>query len=367
VDLVATPEHEALRAVVARLAMETMQAHQFAEFLDDSGGPRADPSLWSRLAQLGLIGLSVPERLGGAGAGLLEETILFEELGAALLPVPLFSTVALCLPLLTAAPDAAELVLPVVEGNRRYALAAAGNQGLSLLAEDNGRISVHVGGPSGGPVLTGSRSWVLDAVGADGFLVPVATPDGPMVYLVETGAVAAVKRLPTVDASSPAFELEFSASPARLILGPDQAAEALAAMRRTGIVLASAEAVGISRRMLATTVGYAATRTQFGRPIAAYQAVSHQLADTYVDVELARSLLLWAALEPVDTVVVAAASRVLPSAVRACERAIQLHGGIGMTWEAPMHRYYKRALLLHALVPRPGSLREVLAQALLDA
>ena len=365
-DLAVTPEQAELRAVVAHLAAQAAQAPTFAQMLDDPGGPNADPSLWTRLAGLGLIGLSVPEKLGGAGAGLAEETILFEELGAALLPVPLFSTVALCLPLLAAAPEGAELVRPVVEGSHRYCL-AAGRRGLWPLPDDGAGSGVRVAEQAGTPVLTGRRSWVLEADGADGFLVPVKTPDGPAVYLVEAGAVAAVSRLQAIDSSLPAFELELSGSPARLLLGPDLAAAALAVMRRTAVVLASAEAVGISRRMLAMTVSYAAVRTQFGRPIATYQAVSHQLADTYVDVELASSLLLWAALEPVDTVVLATASRVLPSAVRACERAIQLHGGTGMTWEAPMHRYYKRALLLHALLPPSSRLREVLAQTLLDA
>ena len=365
-DLIATPEQEALRDVAADIAAELMPGHKFTEILDDPAGPQSVPLMWSRIIQLGLVGLSVPEQFGGAGVGLVEETILFEELGASLLPAPAFSTIALCLPLLTASGDAADLVPDVIEGSRRYALAAAEASSLSLLAGGYLAGEVRVDGPVGAPRLTGRRSWVLDAVGADGFLVPAVTPDGPAVYLVEAGPAAAVRDLPAVDASRPVSEVEFSASPAQLVLGPDRAAGALDAMSRTGAVLASAEAVGISRRVLTTTASYAATRTQFGRPIGAYQAVSHQLADTYVDVELARSLLLWAALDPVETAVLAAASRILPSAVRACERAIQLHGGIGMTWEAPVHRYYKRALLLHALLPRPDRLREALARTLLD-
>jgi alkylation response protein AidB-like acyl-CoA dehydrogenase len=131
------------------------------------------------------------------------------------------------------------------------------------------------------------------------------------------------------------------------------------------------EAVGIAQRALELGVAYAKTREQFGRPIGVYQAVSHQLADTYADVELARSLAYWAAWcvaegdEQATVAAAAAKAFATEAAVAACERSIQVHGGIGFTWEHPLHRFYKRALWLEGFGVRPAQLRAEVAAALL--
>jgi alkylation response protein AidB-like acyl-CoA dehydrogenase len=133
----------------------------------------------------------------------------------------------------------------------------------------------------------------------------------------------------------------------------------------------AAEAVGVAQRALELGVEYAKTREQFGKKIGVYQAVSHQLADTYADVELARSLAYWAAWcvaeEDEQAHVAAAAAKAFATeaAVKACERSIQVHGGIGFTWEHPLHRYYKRALWLEGFGKRPPELRAEIADALL--
>jgi len=135
----------------------------------------------------------------------------------------------------------------------------------------------------------------------------------------------------------------------------------------------AAEAVGVAQRALELGVEYAKTREQFGKKIGVYQAVSHQLADTYADVELARSLAYWAAWcvaeEDASALVAAAAAKAFATeaAVKACERSIQVHGGIGFTWEHPLHRYYKRALWLEGFGKRPPELRAEIADALLGA
>ena len=134
---------------------------------------------------------------------------------------------------------------------------------------------------------------------------------------------------------------------------------------------AAAEALGIAQRALDLGVQHAKTRTQFGKPIGTYQAVSHPLAQTYTDVELSRSLVYWAAwcvAEGDDQAPLAAASAnafATEAAVAACERSIQLHGGIGFTWEHPLHRFYKRAIWLEGLGARPAELRLEVADALL--
>jgi alkylation response protein AidB-like acyl-CoA dehydrogenase len=141
-------------------------------------------------------------------------------------------------------------------------------------------------------------------------------------------------------------------------------------VHRTRAAMA-AEAVGIAQRALDLGVEHAKTRTQFGKPIGAYQAVSHPLAQTYTDVELARSLAYWAALcvaeDDEQAAVAAAAAKAFASeaAVVACERSIQVHGGTGFTWEHPLHRYYKRALWLEAFGDRPAALRLEVGHALL--
>ena len=135
----------------------------------------------------------------------------------------------------------------------------------------------------------------------------------------------------------------------------------------------AAEAVGVAQRALELGVEYAKTREQFGKKIGVYQAVSHQLADTYADVELARSLAYWAAWcvaeddEHAPLAAAAAKAFATEAAVKACERSIQVHGGIGFTWEHPLHRFYKRALWLEGFGKRPSELRAEIADALLRA
>jgi alkylation response protein AidB-like acyl-CoA dehydrogenase len=134
---------------------------------------------------------------------------------------------------------------------------------------------------------------------------------------------------------------------------------------------AGAEALGVAQRALDLGVEHAKTRTQFGKPIGTYQAVSHPLAQTYTDVELSRSLVYWAAWcvaeEDERAPVAAAAAKAFATeaAVAACERSIQVHGGIGFTWEHPLHRFYKRALWIEGFGVRPAQLRAEVADALL--
>jgi alkylation response protein AidB-like acyl-CoA dehydrogenase len=135
----------------------------------------------------------------------------------------------------------------------------------------------------------------------------------------------------------------------------------------------AAEAVGIAQRALDLGIEHAKTRVQFGKPIGTYQAVSHQLSDTYTDVELARSLAYWAAWcvanddEQAPVAAAAAKAFATEAAVVACERSIQVHGGTGFTWEHPLHRFYKRALWLEGFGKRPSELRVEVADALLGA
>ena len=169
------------------------------------------------------------------------------------------------------------------------------------------------------------------------------------------------EELPTVDPSRPVGRLERSNGTA--LPGGRDIPRARTAM--------AAEALGIAQRVLELGIEHAKTREQFGKPIGVYQAVSHQLANTYADVELARSLVYWAAWcvaaedERAPLAAAAAKAFATEAAVAACERSIQVHGGIGFTWEHPLHRFYKRAIWLEGFGQRPADLRLEVAEALL--
>lgn len=364
-DLTPTDEQKALREVAADFLSDAHPVHRMCELAERSEGWNS--ATWGPIADMGWLGLSVPPELGGAGATAVEEAVLFEELGAALLGGPIFSTVALCVPLLSVAPNAQRLVSQAVSGDRSYALAwALDEPHAPLICDAQDGLAVDGVDENGEPLrITGTRTWVLSAGHADSLLVPVRTAAGTEVLSVDRADVELLP-LPTMDATRPAWDVRFDGTKADRILSSEEAPAALTIMRRRASLLACAEAVGVSARLLAMTKAYATEREQFGRPIGSYQAVSHQVADMYVDLELGRSLLLWAALDDSDMSVTAAASRILPAAVASAERAIQLHGGIGMTWDSALHRYYKRALLLLALCGPPHALRDQVAKTLLD-
>lgn len=273
----------------------------------------AETDAWSELAELGWLGVTVPEDEGGAGLSFVEEAILLEELGYALYPGPYLATVGYALPLL---------------GPEQRAKVAAG--------EERWSVEIH-----------GLVPWLgsVDFVDADG------------------GAAyrAAGEELPTVDPSRPLGRLERGEGT------PLPGKRSLPRMRTAD----ACEAVGVAQRALELGIEHVSTREQFGKPIGVYQAVSHALADTYADVELARSLAYWAAWcvatddEQASVAAAAAKAFAVEAAVTACERSIQVHGGTGFTWEHPLHRYYKRALWLQGVGASPAKLRAAVADAIL--
>jgi alkylation response protein AidB-like acyl-CoA dehydrogenase len=371
VDLTPTSEQEALRAAARAFLADTVSLERVGALAD--GEPGWDPAVWPELAELGWLGLSVPEEAGGAGAGLLEESIVFEEAAAALLPSPLFGTVALALPAVVAAGDAA-LVGEVVGGRRRLAFAWAERGGPVRLADAAAARLSATPAESSGWSLSGTKSWVPDLTWAQSAVVVGAAPDGPGLFLVDlAGHGVTVTPRETVDATRRLADLTLDGAPARLLVGGQRALEVLVQTRQRALVLAAAEAVGIATRMLTLARDHAATRQQFGRVIGTYQAISHRIADLYTSVELARSLLIWAGWtvdhgDPDAALAVSAvASKAASVAVSASETAIQVHGGIGMTWDAGIHRHYKRALALEVLDGPPSGHRAALAAVLLPA
>lgn len=302
-----TPEQEALRSEARRWLDERYPPERVAGLADSEAG--WDPASWAELAELGWLGVSVAEDEGGAGLGFLEEAVLFEELGRALYPGPYFSTVA--------------LALPRLDTDDRAAVAA------------------------------GKARWSaqVDGLVADLSIVEqVVTADGPVAAEGET--------IETMDATRRLGRLASKAGDAAVDRPRLRAALAL-------------EAVGVAQRALDWGVEHAKERQQFGKSIGVYQAVSHSLVDAFMATELSRSLAYWAAWcvaegdEQASPAAAAAKAYAAEAAVSACERSIQVHGGIGFTWEHPLHRYYKRAQWIQAFDGFPARQRAEVAAELL--
>ncbi|WP_098896004.1 acyl-CoA dehydrogenase family protein [Streptomyces sp. t99] len=322
-----------------------------------------DPALWRRLAgDLGLPGLALAEEYGGAGCTTTELALACEETGRALLPSPLLATAALTAPLIAAlgTPDQRAALLPrIADGTLTAALALPGGSLATALGltGDNldgtwagggraGGMQAH--GEAGGRRLYGEADRVLDGHSAGLLLVAAHAGGYPrsrtQLFLVPGDAPGLVRtRLTALDETRPLARLELRDTPAEPLGADDtaDAAAALAAAGRTAAAILAAEAVGTAASALERTVEYVKAREQFGRAIASFQAVKHRLADLYVRVEAARSAAYHAARDPEAGPL--ALAQALEAARITTGEAVQLHGGIGFTWEHEAHRYLKRA------------------------
>ena len=363
-DFAFSEEQEMLRDQARSFLTDRMPPDTVAEIAaSDEGWNR---NVYRQVAELGWIGLSAPEATGGAGMSFLDEAVLFEELGRALFPGPFFSTVALAAPIL-ARSDVS--IAPLVSGERTATVAWAEPSGPTYLA-DAGQVTTKAEGSDGNWTLTGEKHLVPDAAIVDEILVAAAASDGVGIWSVARGD-ADPKVHPTMDRTRRLGSLRLSGAPAQLVVAPGQAEATLHALALRGLSALALEAVGIGQRALELSIEHVKERKQFDKPIGAYQAVSHQVADIYSEVELARSLAYWAAWcvaeddEQASIAVRAARSAAAGAAVAACERAIQVHGGIGFTWEHPLHLFYKRAQWINTF-EGPGSVhRAAVAEHLL--
>jgi alkylation response protein AidB-like acyl-CoA dehydrogenase len=308
--------------------------------------------LWKRMAELGWIGLALPEAHGGAGLGLVELAVLLEEMGRVLAPVPFLSTVLLgagaiaqggseeqkrrLLPEL--ARGRARATLALLEGEERWDAEAV----QLPLRRERGRLS-----------LSGTKRFVPDAQVADWLVVAARDPSAQLALVLVDARASGVELRPTatVDGTRKLAELrldDVAVAADALLPGGASALARVLDRARVGLC---AEMLGGAERVLQMSVAYAKSREQFGRPIGSFQAIQHRCADMLVALESARSATWYAAwaleTEAPDADVAAAIAKALLSEAgpRIAGDGIQIHGGLGFTWEQDLHLYYRRALV----------------------
>jgi len=359
--LILTEEEQALAESVRKFVADRSPLTTLRQLI--ASGDPYDPDVWKQMtAQLGLAGLTIPEQYGGVGAGKSAVSVVLTELGAGLVASPLLGCLLAAEVLLHSDDSAAksELLPKIADGSLVATLAVASAAG--------GHVTAAGGGD--GATLTGSISPVLGGAEAGVLLVPAEDGDGKLaVYLVDASAPGvSTERLTAVDHSRSLARVEFAGTPARQLAGDAEAALAAGA-DLANLALAS-ESAGAMKACLEMTSAYARIRVAFGQPIGAFQAVKHRLADMEKSWELGYAALRDAAragdAEPARFGVAATVARVMLATAYAdaAVDTVQLHGGIGFTWEHDAHLYYKNGLSNKVLLGGPGDQLDRLADAL---
>ncbi len=363
-------EHDELRKSVRRFLEQKSASADVRRLMETDEG--YDRAVWQQMAgQLGLQGLALPEEHGGSGYGFVEQIVVLEEMGRALLCAPYFSSVVLAGTALVESGDEAaqsDMLPGIADGSTIATLAWVenpaqwGTESLATTATRSG----------GGYVLGGHKTLVLDGHVASLILVVARTDDGPSLFAVDPAVPGVARRkLGSLDMTRKLASLKLSGTPGRLVGSEGAAAGILEHTLRVAAVALAAEQVGAAQKCLEMSVEYAKLRVQFGRPIGSFQAIKHKCADMLLAVESARSAAYYAAWA------VAGGSGelpvVAPLAKAYCSEAfanvaaetIQIHGGIGFTWEHDAHLYYRRAKSTEQFLGSPAMHRDLFVRRLL--
>jgi alkylation response protein AidB-like acyl-CoA dehydrogenase len=360
-------EQEELRRAVRRFLEDKSPSTEVRRLMETAEG--YDTAVWSQMAnQLGLQALTIPEAYAGAGFGYVELVVVLEEMGRSLLCAPYFSTVALAANALLASGDEAakEEYLPTIANGETIATLA--------FTEETGRwdldgVTLAASVSGDGWALDGTKSYVLDGHTANLVLVAARTNSGLSLFAV-AGDADGLERTPlaTMDQTRKQAKLGFSGVKAQLIGEEGAAGPALSKTLDLAAVALAAEQVGGAQRVLDMSVEYAKSRIQFGRPIGSFQAIKHKCADMLLEIESAKSAAYyagWAAAEDNDELPVTAClakAYCSEAYFHAAAENIQIHGGIGFTWEHDAHLYFKRAKSSELIFGDPSYHRELLAQ-----
>jgi alkylation response protein AidB-like acyl-CoA dehydrogenase len=338
---------ETLRGFAAR----ECPAARLRELFEAGSGH--DPALWRGLAEMGVTGLAIPEEHGGAGLEILDLALAAETLGSAALPGPFLGHALAGLALeLAGSPEQCERWLPrLASGELVGTLAVSEADGSfepgtwSARAE-KGR-------------LRGEKAWVPFGALAD--LLVVGTQGGGMALVERKAPGVDVAPVDALDRTRPLASLRFDGAACDPLPG---GVESAGRVRDAGLVLLAADAFGAAEKLLEMTLAYARTREQFGQPIAQFQAVKHQLADLATEIEPMRSLVWYTAhaqdhvRDDAERSAAIAKAHVTDRAVDVARAAVELHGGIGFTWECDVQIWMKRALFDRAMFGSPETHRE---------
>jgi alkylation response protein AidB-like acyl-CoA dehydrogenase len=371
VNFAFSAEQEELRSVVRQFLEEKAPESAVREQMESGAG--FDPALWEQMAgQLGLPGLAIPEEYGGMGFGFVELAVVLEEMGRSLVCAPYFSTIVLAAHALLLSGDATAQAcwLPRLARGHSIATVAYTDNGSTWDDDVIQTVARRCGDTW---ELSGSKSYVVDGHIADLLLVAAQTPAGLSMFSVE-GSAEGLDRTPliTMDQTRKLANLTFDATPAVLIGADGGAADSfatVAAIARTALAL---EQVGGAAKCLDTAVAYAKTRVQFGRPIGSFQSIKHKCADMLLELEAAKSAAYyaaWCASELNDELPAAASlakAYCSDAYLHIAAENVQIHGGIGFTWEHSAHIYFKRAKSSQVLLGDPVYHREKVAQLVLD-
>ena len=367
---VVSEEHSELRATLRRFFETRSSEAAVRKAIDSESG--YDTELWRQMAdQMGLQGLGLPENYGGSGFGVHETTIVFEELGRTLVPSPFFPTIALAAELLMAVGDeeAGGRYLPeIAAGNLLATVALAEPDGSWDCRGNSDLVATELDGQWR---LTGEKVTVLHADVA-GLILAVAVEDGSAsVYAVDPAADGVnIVALSALDLTRRQSKVRFESAPATLVGRHGESADAVGAMLDRAAVALAAEQAGAAGHLMELSVDYAKVRHQFGKAIGSFQAIKHKLADMAFDVERMDSIVRHAATAAAtgspELPVIAATAKVFCSEAffRIAAETIQVHGGIGFTWEHQAHLYFRRAKSSEYLLGSPVAHREALLERL---
>lgn len=367
-----TDEQEQFRAVLRRFLEDKSPTTEVRRLMETEEG--CDREVWRQLSQeLGLTGIHIPESYGGQGFGAVELGIALEEMGRALLCAPYFaSTVLAATAILNAGTeDQKRALLPAIASGDTVATLA--------IAEDSGQwtgasVAATASGSKGKIRLDGVKSFVLDGHTADLIVVLARAKgskgdDGLSLFTVPGDAKGLTRRrLEGIDATRKLARLEFKAVAAEPLGAPGAAAAAIARTLDLAAIALANEMVGGAERLREQTMDYAQMRMQFGRPIASFQSLKHKAADMLVDVELAKSAAYYAAEAAAEddpdlpALASLAKARASEAYIQTAAHAIQIHGGIGFTWDNDTHLWFKRAKSSEVFLGDPAYHRELLMQ-----
>lgn len=341
-----TREQTDLRDAVADLMAKRSPESEVRRVMETESG--YDPTVWAELAGMGLVGLVIPEEFGGAGAGAADLTVVCEQMGRALLCAPYLSTAVLTPHLLGALGDSAECarVLPLIAAGDLIATVAFAEAGSTRPPQHPQTTATDAGGWT----VSGEKTYVLDAATAALFYVAAETDSGTAIFAVDRDAAGvSVAALDTVDRTRRQGRLHLDGAPARLIGAPSAGRAALSeALDQTAVALVAEQAGGAMHAMQ-MAADYARTRFQFARAIGSFQAVKHMCVDMLLEAQSALSAArhvaaAFDAAEPDRLTDLALAQAYCSDAyVSVAAANIQVHGGIGFTWEHPAHLYLRRA------------------------